>query len=104
MMPVTDPSSSPVLTRSRREALARRDALRRARAAVLDATRSCADDRTAVVTLQPPVTRAEVATAFDEIEEKHHLAGIHLRFDRDDGKLKAIFEPVETRDPRLSSR
>ncbi|HUY72612.1 MAG TPA: hypothetical protein VMV08_10245 [Gaiellaceae bacterium] len=84
--------------------MSRREAIRRTRAAVLEATLRCAKGGTMVMTLQAPVTRAEVLAAFDEIDEKHHLGGIQLHFDRDAGMLRAIFEPVEPRSTGSSTR
>lgn len=48
-----------------------------------------------VLSLEAPVTCAEVQAAYDELDEKHHLVGISLHFARGDGEPKAIFEPVE---------
>jgi hypothetical protein len=55
------------------------------------------------MTVVAPITWAEVQTAFDEIHEKQHLAGIRLHFDRDGGRLRANFEPVEPRPADLQA-
>jgi hypothetical protein len=44
------------------------------------------------------ITRADVQSAFDEISEQYHVAGIELRFDQQNGgPLQAIFEPIDRR-------
>ncbi len=97
MRPAASPASrqSPVLTRDPRVALWRRENVRHARAIVFDATRSCCEGDTAIVTLDAPISRADIQAAFDEIDEKYHLVGIELHFERRDGALRAIFEPTE---------
>ena len=65
------------------------------RSAVLEATNVCSRGETVVVTVTVPMTLPEVEAAYDEIDEKHHLQGIHLHFDEDDGTPKAVFEPIE---------
>ena len=42
--------------------------------------------------MEPPITRADVQAAFDEIDEKLHLVGIDLRFEKH--AVKAIFDPA----------
>jgi hypothetical protein len=50
------------------------------------------DEGAAIVVTSPLLTRADVQSAFDEISEKYHVAGIDLRFDEQDGEpLQAIF-------------
>jgi hypothetical protein len=97
MRPAASPASgqSPVLTRNPRPVRSNREEVRHARAIVFDATRSCCEGDAAVVTVEAPITRADIQAAFDEIDEKHHLVGIELHFERHDGALKAIFEPIE---------
>ena len=97
LSPALRPGPSPARARDRRAGLSRREEFRRTRTAVLDATRRCGGGNTVVMTVVAPITWAEVQTAFDEIHEKQHLAGIRLHFDRDGGRLRAIFEPVEPR-------
>jgi hypothetical protein len=48
------------------------------------------------VIVEAPITRADVQRAFDEIDEKHHLRGIHLHFERQKDGVKAIFDPAGT--------
>jgi hypothetical protein len=61
------------------------------------------DDSAAIVVTSPLLTRADVQSAFDEISEKYHVAGITLRFNQQDGgPLKAIFEPSNPGRPDLS--
>ena len=98
------PDPSPARARDPRAGVSRREEFRRTRTAVLDATRRCRDGNTTVVTVVAPITWAEVQTAFDEIHEKQHLAGIRLHFDRDGGRQRAIFEPVEPRPAGLQPR
>ena len=90
LSPSLAPAREPTRARSRS------DQFRRMRTAVLEATNTCAKGKTAVVILEAPITRAEVRAAFDEIDEKHHLVGIHLHFQLEKGAVKAIFDPAGT--------
>ena len=74
----------------------KREQLRRTRHAVLEATNTCGHGERAVVTVLPPVTRADIQAVFDEIDEKHHVVGIKLRFDHEQDTVKAIFDPAGT--------
>ena len=98
------PASSPGQACAGRTGPSRREGFRRTRTAVLDATRRCGDGNKVVVTVVAPSTCAEVQTTFAEIHEQQHLAGIQLHFDRDGGRLRAIFEPVEPRPAGLQPR
>jgi hypothetical protein len=54
------------------------------------------DGDAAIVVTSPLLTRADVQSAFDEISEKYHVAGIGLRFEEQaGGPLRAIFEPID---------
>jgi hypothetical protein len=58
------------------------------------------DAGAAIVVTSSPLTRADVQSAFDEISEQYHVAGIDLRFDQQNGgPLQAIFEPIDRSDP-----
>jgi hypothetical protein len=81
-------------------AVSRRDQFRRTRTVVLEATNTCAKGRTAVVIVEALISCADVRAAFDEIDEKRHLVGIHLRFELEKGILRAIFDPAGTRSRR----
>jgi hypothetical protein len=48
------------------------------------------------VIVEAPISCADVRAAFDEIDEKHHLVGIHVRFELEKGILRAIFDPAGT--------
>ena len=76
--------------------MSRGEQFQRIRAAVLEATNTCGESQTAVVLFAPPITRADVQAAFDEIDEKLHLVGIHLRFGLEQDTVTAIFEPAGT--------
>ncbi len=90
------PSPSLAPAREPTRAVSRRDQFRRTRTAVLEATNTCAKGRTAVVIVEAPISCADVRAAFDEIDEKHHLVGIHLRFELEKGISRAIFDPAGT--------
>jgi hypothetical protein len=65
---------------------------------VLDMAPSWGDEGAVIVVTSPLLTRADVQSAFDQISEKYHVAGIDLRFDQqDEGPLQAIFEPSRAR-------
>lgn len=58
------------------------------------------DEGAAIAVTSPLLTRADVQSVFDEISEKHHVAGVALRFDEQYGRpLQAIFEPIDRTDP-----
>jgi hypothetical protein len=90
------PPPSPSNTRTNGRVGDVRQHRRRAKHAVLEATTRCGHGERAVVTVVPPVTGADVQAAFDEIDEKHHLVGIKLRFDHGQDTVEAIFEPDGT--------
>ena len=76
----------------------RREQLQRSRKAVLEAANKCDNGQTAVVIVEPPVTRADIRAAFDEIDEKLHLVGIRLQFEDEKDTVTAIFDPAGTPD------
>ena len=92
------PSRAPALQDGR--AVSRRDQFRRTRTAVLEATNTCGKGETAVVIVEAPISRADVRAAFDEIDEKRHLVGIHLHFELEKGTVRAIFDLAGTRPRR----
>jgi hypothetical protein len=56
-------------------------------AIVLDiAPNWCEEDRAVIVITNPQLSRADVQSVFDEVDEKYHLVGIELRFDESDGE------------------
>jgi hypothetical protein len=80
------------------EARSRREIFRHTCAVLLDMAPSWGDEGAVIVVTSPLLTRADVQSAFDQISEKYHVAGIDLRFDQqDEGALQAIFEPSRAR-------
>lgn len=78
------------------EARSRQEIFRHIRAVVLDVAPGWGDDGAAIVVTSPPLTRADVQSAFDEISEKYHVGGIDLHFDEEaGGPLKAVFGPID---------
>ena len=102
MTPAVYSTQSPSLVPAREptRAVSRRDQFRRTRTAVLEATNTCAKGRTAVVIVEAPISCADVRAAFDEIDEKRHLSGIHLHFSFEKDTVRAIFDPAGTRPRR----
>ena len=96
MRPAASPPSrqAPLLAWDPRGVLASREVLRAMRARVFDAVRRCCQGERAVVPMPAPITRADLQAVVDEIDEKYHLVGIELHFERHDGTLRAIFEPA----------
>ena len=75
------------------EAGARQEVFRRTCAVVLDLAQTWGDEGLAIMVLSPPLTRADVQSAFDEISEKFSVAGIELRFgEHESGCPQAVFE------------
>ena len=85
------------------EARSRREIFRHIYAVVFDLAPRWGDaicEGAAIMVTSPLPTPADVQSAFDEISEKFHVAGIDLRFDEQDGgSLHAIFEPIDRTDP-----
>ena len=78
------------------EARSRREIFRHTCAVVFDLAPTWGDEGAAMVVKNPLLTRADIQSAFDQISEKYHVAGITLRFDEQDGgRLQAIFEPID---------
>ena len=71
----------------------RQELFERICAVVLDiAPNWCEEDRAVIVITNPRLSRADVQSVFDMVDEKYHLVGIELRFDQPDGEpLRAIF-------------
>jgi hypothetical protein len=64
---------------------------------VLDiAPKWCEEDRAVIVVTNPRLSRADVQSVFDVVDEKYHVVGIELRLDQPDGEpLRAIFTQPE---------
>lgn len=78
----------------RPEARTRQELFRLTSSVVHDGAPTWGDRHTGFVVANPLLTRADVQSVFDEISEKHNVAGIALRFEkRPDERLQAIFEP-----------
>lgn len=92
--PASRPGPTPAC--DRRESSSSREGLRRARATVLEAVDRCSKGEAIVVTVEAPITRAEVRAALEEIDEHYHLVGIKLRFGLENDTLTAIFEPIDS--------
>ena len=86
------PASRPIQD-DRSEARSRREVILRTCAVVRDLAQTWGDDGAAVVDMHPPLTRADVQSAFDEISEKFCVSGIDLCFgEHESGRLQAIFQ------------
>ena len=85
------------------KARSRREIFRHIYAVVFDLAPRWGDaicEGAAIMVTSPLPTPADVQSAFDEISEKFHVAGIDLRFDEQGGgSLHAIFEPIDRTDP-----
>ena len=85
------PVSRPIAG-ERSEARARREVILRTCVVVLDLAQTWGDEGTAVVVMHPPLTRADVRSAFDEVSEKFRVGGIDLCFEEhESGPRRAIF-------------
>jgi hypothetical protein len=74
------------------EARSRRQVILRTCVVVLDLAQTWGDEGAAVVVMHPPLTRADVQSAFREVSEKFCVGGIDLCFDEhESGRLRAIF-------------
>jgi hypothetical protein len=78
----------------------RQDLVERICTVVLDiAPNWCEEDRAVIVITNPRLSRADVQSVFDMVDEKYHLVGIELRFDQPDGEpLRAIFTQPERKE------
>ena len=78
------------------EARSQHEIFRHTCAVVFGLASAWGDEGAAMVVTNPLLTRADIQSAFDQISEQYHVAGITLRFDeQDDGRLQAIFEPID---------
>jgi hypothetical protein len=74
------------------EARSRREVILRTWVVVRDLAQTWGDEGAAVVVMRPPLTRADVQSAFREVSEKFCVGGIDLCFDeQESGRLRAIF-------------
>lgn len=74
------------------EAGSRQEIFRETSAVVFKVAWTLGDESATIALTNPRLTRADVQSVFDEISEKHHVAGIDLRFDEQvGGGLRAIY-------------
>ena len=85
------PASGPIEA-GRSEARSRREAILCTCAVVLDLGHTWGDEGAVELVMHPPLTPADVQSAFDEVSEKFGVGGIDLCFEEhESGPRRAIF-------------
>ena len=88
----------------RSEARARREVILRTCVVVLELAETWGDEGAVELVMRPPLTRADVRSAFDEVSEKFRVGGIDLCFEEHESAPRRAIFRAHTRSRVSGSR